>query len=147
MVLAAFGIFQMVLMKVVPGKTIHGPLTANAHTPVYTENGFSCYLITMALYLVGIFANLWNGGVFINYFGEVIIRLNMLALTLCFGLIYKGYYHPTTKDVKLSGDFFSDYFWGTDLYPKVFGIDVKVWTNCRMGMTMWPLIITSCLFF
>jgi len=29
----------------------------------------------------------------------------------------------------------------------MFGIDLKVWTNCRMGMTMWPLIITSTLFY
>ena len=106
-----------------------------------------CYLITMILYLAGIKLEWWTGGVLIENFGPLIIRLNIFALVLCCYLLFLGYYRPTTNDLKYSGEIFSDYFWGTDLYPKILSIDVKVWTNCRMGMTMWPLIITSCLFY
>src|SRR5690606_21329545 len=36
-----------------------------------------------------------------------------------------------------------DYYWGTELYPKIFGWDVKMFTNCRFGMMSWPLILLS----
>ena len=131
----------------VPGNKMDGPLTPNGHTPKYVDNGLWCYLITMITFFAGIYLEFWKGGVLIEYSGPVIIRLNIFALILCFGIMYKGYYHPTTKDTRYRNDFFSDYFWGCDLYPQAFGVDLKVWTNCRMGMTMWPLIITSTLFY
>jgi 7-dehydrocholesterol reductase len=115
--LAAFGLFQVVLQVAVPGPKMDGPLTPEGHVPKYKDNGFACYLITMAIFLLGTYLGLWNGGVLIDYSGPVIIRLNMFALVLCFGILYKGYYHPCTKDLRYRGDFFSDYFWGTDLYP------------------------------
>jgi 7-dehydrocholesterol reductase len=117
-------------------------------TPKYKDNGFSCYLITLAFYFTGINLDLWSGGILIENCGPVILRLNIFALILCFGILYKGYKKPSTEDTKYSGDFFSDYFWGTELYPRVLcDLDIKVWTNCRMGMTMWPLIILSCWFY
>ena len=146
--LAVFGIFQMFLQKFVPGKEIFGPLTESGHRPRYIDNGLCCYFITLFVYFVGIYLQLWNGGILIDYCGPVIIRLNLFALVFCWYILYKGYYNPTTKDVKISRSIFSDYFWGTDLYPKMmFGLDIKVWTNCRMGMTMWPLIVLSCCFY
>ena len=118
------------------------------HIPKYKDNGFRCYLITLAVYFSGIYFEIWNGGVMIENCGPVIIRLNIFALILCFGILYKGRNHPSTDDTKYSGDFFSDYFWGTELYPRILcDLDIKVWTNCRMGMTMWPLIILSCWFY
>jgi 7-dehydrocholesterol reductase len=135
-------------MKFVPGKAIEGPLTMQGHTPQYKDNGLFCYLITLIVFFAGIKYELWNGGVLIDNCGPVIVRLNIFALILCFFLMYKGYKHPSTKDTKYSGDFFSDYFWGSELYPRLcFDLDIKVWTNCRMGMTMWPLIILSCWFY
>lgn len=29
---------------------------------------------------------------------------------------------------------------GTELYPRIFGWDVKVFTNCRFGMMFWALV-------
>ena len=101
-------------------------------------------MITIATFLGGIYLNLWNGGILIDNCGPVIIRLNIFALFFCMLLQFKANNNPSDER---RGDFFSDYFWGTDLYPRIFGIDVKVWTNCRMGMTMWPLVILSCWFY
>lgn len=140
-------IFQMILQIIVPGPKIDGPLTESGHVPKYKDNGLSCYIITMAVFLLGVHQGFWNGGILIDYSGLILVRLNIFALILCFGLMYKGYYHPTTKDLRYRDDYCSDYFWGCDLYPQIYGIDIKVWTNCRMGMTMWPLIICSCLFY
>ena len=30
-----------------------------------------------------------------------------------------------------------DFYWGTELYPRVFGVDVKKFFNCRFSMTFW----------
>lgn len=43
-----------------------------------------------------------------------------------------------------SGSIIFDYYWGTELYPRVFGWDLKVFTNCRFGMMGWALIVISC---
>ena len=40
----------------------------------------------------------------------------------------------------MSGNPIFDFYWGTELYPNIFGVDIKVFTNCRMGMTIWPLL-------
>ena len=32
-----------------------------------------------------------------------------------------------------------DFYWETELYPKILGWDIKVWTNCRFGMMFWGI--------
>ena len=145
--LLAFMAFQMLLQVVVPGPEIKGPVTESGYTPVYKDNGFTCYLIDMIIFIFGAYAGWWHGGTLVSLGGPLIIRLNIFALVLCLFILWKGYYHPTTKDTRYRGDIISDYFWGCDLYPNLYGLDLKVWTNCRMGMTMWPLIVTSCIFY
>ena len=121
-------------------------MTESGYTPIYKDNGFYCYLIDMGLYVYGIYAGWWYGQSIINWGGLILIRLNIFALVLCLFILWKGYYHPTTKDTRYRGDIISDFFWGCDLYPSFMGLDLKVWTNCRMGMTMWPLIVVSTMF-
>ena len=31
-------------------------------------------------------------------------------------------------------------FLGVELHPRVLGVDVKQWTNCRVGMLGWALL-------
>jgi len=33
-----------------------------------------------------------------------------------------------------------DFYWGCELYPRILGFDIKVWTNCRMGMMGWGVL-------
>merc|ERR1711957_88441 len=32
-----------------------------------------------------------------------------------------------------------DFYWGMELYPRIFGWDVKMFTNCRAGMMFWAV--------
>jgi len=48
---------------------------------------------------------------------------------------------PSSTDCGSSGNIIFDYYWGTELYPRIFGIDIKVFTNCRFGMTVWPILV------
>ena len=55
----------------------------------------------------------------------------------------KGLYFPSTTDCGTTGNFIVDFYWGTELYPRIFGWDVKVFTNCRFGLMLWALLPIS----
>ena len=42
-------------------------------------------------------------------------------------------------DHSVSGNFIFDYYWGTELHPRIAGWDVKLFINSRIGMMGWPL--------
>ena len=47
-----FASSQLLLMKVLPGKTIEGPITPNGNTPRYKANGIPSFLLTITLFFV-----------------------------------------------------------------------------------------------
>jgi len=51
----------------------------------------------------------------------------------------KGLKYPSTADCGSSGSLVKDFLWGTELYPRVFGLDLKRFINCRFSMTYWQL--------
>src|SRR3990167_3572097 len=44
LMILAFMAFQLLLMRLVPGKTVTGPETPKGNIPVYKDNGFRCFL-------------------------------------------------------------------------------------------------------
>lgn len=142
--IAIFMAFQLALMRLVPGKTAYGPITPNGNIPVYKENGFSSFLITVATFLIcssGL--HLFSAAIIYDNFGAIIGALNCFSLLFCLFLCLKGRFAPSSKDASTSGNFIFDYYWGTELYPRIFGFDIKQFTNCRFGMMSWPIIIIS----
>lgn len=141
----AWAIFWMVVL---PGKTVYGPVTPKGNTPVYKDNGLAHYTVTMIGFaiLTGILK--YNGltpTVVYDRFGELLAFMNLFAIIFVLLLYLKGVYAPSSTDSGRTGSgFIFDYYWGTELYPRVFGIDIKVLTNCRFGMTVWPLLV--CIF-
>ena len=74
-----------------------------------------------------------------------ITLLNIFGLVFCFLLYLKGLYFPSTRDSGSSNKgLIFDYYWGTELYPKILGIDIKHFINCRFSMTYW---MVSCISF
>ncbi len=135
---------QLLLMRIVPGKPITGPETAKGNIPIYKDNGFSCFLITLALFYVCAFQiHLFSPTIVYDHFASILGALNIFSLFFCFMLYLKGRYKPSSSDHSTSGNVVFDYYWGTELYPRIFGWDVKQFTNCRFGMMSWPIIILS----
>jgi 7-dehydrocholesterol reductase len=66
---------------------------------------------------------------------------NVFALGFCSFLTYKGLNFPSTPDAGTNGNVIVDFFWGTELYPRIFGWDVKQFTNCRFGMMFWQVAL------
>ena len=137
--------WSIFFMVVLPGKPVHGPITPKGNIPVYKDNGFLNYIVTMTGFAILTFLLKMNGmtpTIVYDRFGDLLAFINIFALFFVLFLYFKGLYAPSSTDSgKTGGGFLFDYYWGTELYPRVFGIDIKVLTNCRFGMTVWPLLV------
>lgn len=139
-----YATWAVVMMKLLPGKDVEGPLTPKGNTPVYKDNGFLYYTTTMiafcsltcALKMTG-----YTPSLVYDSFGDILGTLNVFSLVFCMGLYLKGIYSPSSSDSGSTGNVIFDYYWGTELYPRIRGFDVKVFTNCRFGMMLWALLV------
>lgn len=141
--IASFAALQLALMKLVPGKRFTATLTPTGHLPVYKANGVQCYVITLAVLLVTAYFEVFDPARIYDKFGHILSSMNVFALAFCLGLMIKGHVAPSTADSGTNGSWILDYYWGMELYPRIFGWDVKVFTNCRMGMMFWAVGIVS----
>lgn len=142
-IILTFMATQLLLMRIVPAKTVTGPLTPKGNTPVYKDNGFRCFVITLLLFFAGSYFSLFSPTVVYDNFAGILGALNLFSLCFCLMLYLKGRFFPSSTDNSTTGNIVFDYYWGTELYPRVFGWDIKQFTNCRFGMMGWPVIILS----
>jgi len=143
-IILIFMAVQLILMRLIPGRRVTGPITTTGHTPVYKKNGMSCFIITLALYYFCAYHfNLFSPAIVYDHFAGILGALNFFSLIFCVALYIKGRLAPSATDHGSTGNFIFDYYWGTELYPRILGWDVKQFTNCRVGMMAWPIIILS----
>lgn len=143
-IICIFMLTQLLLMRIVPGKRFEGPLTPKGNIPVYKANGVLCYFITLILFYLCTYQFHWFSPTIIyDHFGGILGALNIFSLFFCLMLYFKGRFAPSTSDHSVSGNFIFDYYWGTELYPRILGWDLKMFTNCRFGMMSWAVIILS----
>lgn len=143
-IIGVFALAQLILMRVVPGKSWTGPITPNGNVPVYKANGVLCFFTTLFLFYLGAYQFHWfSPAIVYDNFGGILGALNIFSLLFCLFLYFKGRFAPSSSDSSTTGNFIFDYYWGTELYPRVWGWDLKMFTNCRFGMMGWPIIILS----
>ena len=54
----------------------------------------------------------------------------------------QGRYAPSSSDAGTTGSLLYDFYWGMELYPRLGrAFDLKTWTNCRMGMMGWAVLV------
>ena len=142
--IAIYAAVELAMMKLLPGRKWSGPVTPRGNIPVYKANGPPAFAITLALYLVGsLVLGLFPASIIYDHFGELLGALNIFSLVFCLFLYAKGRLSPSSSDHGGSGKVIVDYFWGTELHPRVLGWDVKMFTNCRFALMGWPLILVS----
>ncbi len=134
---------QATLMRVVPGKEFIGPTSNQGNVPIYKDNGVLAFFLSVLLFITGATVGLFEGGVIYNNSGNLLSSMNLFALLFCGFLYPKGIYFPSSTDCGTTGNILFDYYWGTELYPRIFGWDVKQFTNCRFGMVFWPISTIS----
>ena len=141
-----FMAFQLAMMKLVPGSEFKGTTTPQGNVPVYKANGTACFVIMNVLLVAGafftneieaVFGVPFRPAIVYDKFPEIISSLNAFALIFCALLYVKACTFPSSTDVHFSGDAITNYYWGVELYPRILGWDVKMFTNCRCGMMFW----------
>jgi 7-dehydrocholesterol reductase len=143
-IIGVFAAFQLLLMRILPGKKYTGTITPMGNLPEYKDNGLASYIISFALFFICTLGlGLFPASIVYDNFGDILGALNITALVFCLLLYFKGRFAPSTTDCGSTGNFLFDYYWGTELYPRILGWDVKQFTNCRFGMTGWALAVTS----
>ena len=132
----------LILERCLPGKIEYGPETLTGHIPKYVDNGVLHCIVYTALFYLGSnigYANLYDFGIIYDLFPGSLAFLNLFGLIFCVFLMLKGIYIPSTQDSGSSGSLFKDFVWGTELYPRILGLDLKRFVNCRFSMTYWQL--------
>jgi 7-dehydrocholesterol reductase len=143
-ILLVFVALQVVLLEWLPGKTFDGPITPTGNRPRYKLNGTAAWLVTHALFFASSYGlGLFNAGMVWDHFGAILSTLVAFALLFCLFLYFKGRYWPTSADRSVSGNFVWDYYWGVELHPEMFGVNLKQLVNCRLSMMGWSVIVCS----
>jgi 7-dehydrocholesterol reductase len=138
---AAFGGLQAALMLAVPGRRFLGPATPRGNVPVYVGNGVQCYALTLALFFLGWHYQIFSPAAVYDALGAIVSTLNLFSFALCAALTVKGLHFPSSSDSGTTGSLLFDFYWGTELFPRIGSkFDIKVWTNCRMGMMAWAVL-------
>jgi 7-dehydrocholesterol reductase len=146
-IIGVFALLQLLMMRVLPGEKYAGPVTPMNNVPGYKDNGLLSYLLAFALFFIGsVGLHLFSPAIVYYHFGDILAALNFIALVFCLLLYFKGRFFPSSTDSGTSGNFLFDYYWGTELYPRILGWDVKQFTNCRFGMTGWAVAVVSFVF-
>ncbi len=143
-IVLVFVLFEAILLQWLPGKIYEGPITPMGNRPRYKLNGVLAWFVTHALFLGCSFGlHLFKAGIIWDHFGEILATLSLFALIFCLFLYFKGRYWPSSEDHSVSGNFIWDYYWGVELHPTLFGINLKQLTNCRFSMMGWSVIVCS----
>jgi len=95
------------------------------------------YIFTLVLLLALNYFNVFKISTVYDKFGEILSSMNLFSWIFCTILLIKGHVAPSTTDSGSNGNFIIDFWWGMELYPRIFGWDVKQFTNCRIGLMYW----------
>src|SRR3989344_3229817 len=57
--IAYYALFQLFLMKIIPGKPFLGPVTPKGNLPRYRANGVICFFLTLGSFLAGAYLFHW----------------------------------------------------------------------------------------
>lgn len=140
-VLSFMGV-ALVLERTLPGSIECGPETLTGHVPKYVDNAVLHCVVYTALFYLGSnigYGDFYDFGIIYDLFPESVAFLNIFGLVFCVFLTLKGIHFPSTQDSGSSGSIFKDFVWGTELYPRILGLDLKRFVNCRFSMTFWQL--------
>ncbi|MCE0724047.1 MULTISPECIES: 7-dehydrocholesterol reductase [Legionella] len=143
-IILVFAVFELALMRILPGKPFNGPITPKGNVPVYKDNGVLAFIVTMATFCIASFGfNLFSASILYDNLGGLFGALNLLSLIFCIFLYLKGRFFPSTTDSGITKNILFDYYWGTELYPQVLGWSIKKFITCRFGMMSWGLFLIS----
>ncbi|CAF0752820.1 unnamed protein product [Adineta steineri] len=142
-IIIGFLIYAIVMTMLLPGDEYQGPITDTGHIPIYRNNGFCYYIVSLIIFTiltVVLKLNNLSPTYIYDQWDAFLSTVSTFAFLLCFCVMIKGKYMPSTNDHRSSSNWLTDFYRGVELYPRIFNIDVKLITNCRYGMLSWALL-------
>jgi len=127
----------------VPSKIFLGPPTPVGYVPKYSANGVQFYLSSLLVYLLLVFNRPEIPLLIHSKFSEIISLLNLFSLILCVLLLVKGHLSPEVVEGARDKPLPYQFYAGIELHPRLLGVDIKQWTNCRFGMMGWALLVLN----
>lgn len=58
-IILVFTVFELALMRILPGKTFNGPITPKGNVPVYKDNGVLAFIVTMATFALPLLVSIY----------------------------------------------------------------------------------------
>ena len=134
-----YGFLSIKLSK----KHFTGPTNVDGVTPEYAANGFEFW--TLSVFLTTLLAAVFPSvpKIFSENFIPFIMVANIFGLLFVSYLYIRGKnkYHDKENDESEGSSTLFKFLRGLEFHPKLFGVDIKQWTNCRYGMISWQIII------
>jgi protein-S-isoprenylcysteine O-methyltransferase Ste14 len=135
-------LFQVVLERLLPGRTVLGtPLPDGTRLP-YRINGLLAMAVSLAVVLGGYAAGWLPLAWLHTHFGALLSAVTIFSFVLSLFVWWWGIRSPGGPS-KRSASFVRDYFYGTALNPRtppVTGFDWKFFCECRPGLIGWLVL-------
>ena len=142
--LAIWLIFQAALLVLIPGEERPGPVTPAGNRPRYKLNGVVAFIIThFVWWLVTGPIGWFDASIVYDHFGELLVTSSLFALVLCLVLYFQGLRMPASRDAGGTRRPMWDFYWGTQMHPRLFGVELKQLINCRYAMMGWSILVIS----
>ncbi|XP_049955599.1 uncharacterized protein LOC126471453 isoform X1 [Schistocerca serialis cubense] len=124
-----------------PGPSKYGPHSSDKSRPLYTLNGVAYYVTTLLAFscLLALRPDLADA--IHQSHPELVGTLNLVALALCLWLLIDGKRRAQSDDPPRP--IMYEFFRGMELHPRILGVDVKQWTNSRVGLMAWQLLVIA----
>lgn len=144
-IIAAFAMFELLLMIILPGRYYTGSVTPKGNVPHYKDNGLLAFTITIATFGMLVYYDIFNPSIIYDNFMYLIGALTLLGSIISVILFIKGKYLPSSTDITDITDdgLICDFFLGVELHPQILKCNVKIFTNSRIGMMGWALLLLS----
>lgn len=141
-VMGAFMLWGYIFLKT-PSKMFGGPPTSSGYVPIYSDNGFQFYVLSLVVYLALHLPYPSLSSDIYENMPYLLGSLNVFALTFCVLLYVRGKYAPQNPEKEDSYPLVYEFYRGMEVHPRMLGVDVKQWTNCRVGMMAWQILIVA----
>lgn len=139
-----FVAFEALLLIFLPGKIFAGAIAPSGFTPSFRANGGAALVVSCAAAVALVRADLVDASAIYDHALELLTLLNGSALLLAVALALKGVYAPSTRDAGLENGLVFSVYWGVELYPSCFGLELKQLLISRVGMMSWFFTTASC---
>ncbi len=142
-ILAAWFGGQLALLLLLPGAELKGPVTPAGVQPTYKINGVPAWIVTHAALFAAWRYGWVSPAAVVERYGQLLITLQLGALGFCTLLYLKGRWYPSSPDAVYTGNLLFDFFQGVELHPRLLGVNLKQWINCRVSMMGWSVVVLT----